>query len=77
MNALMADVTIHIDEETSPEERERLEDALRAVDGVMAASSHEDRPHLIVVEFDSSEVSSQQVLETVTAFGVHAELVGL
>lgn len=77
MNALMADVTIHIDEETSPDERERLEDTLRAVDGVMAASSHEDRPHLIVVEFDSGKVSSQQVLETVTASGVHAELVGL
>ncbi|MBS3799480.1 MAG: ATP-binding protein [Thioalkalivibrio sp.] len=77
MNTYMADVTIHIDEETEHDERERIQDGLREMEGVMAASSHDDRPHLMVVEFDPERVATHQLLERVTHSGLHAELVGL
>jgi hypothetical protein len=77
MSNHMADVTIHIDEETDHETRERIQDVLRELPGVMAASSHDERPHLMVVEYDPEQVNSRKLLDTVTASGVHAELIGL
>jgi hypothetical protein len=77
MSNHMADVTIHIDENTDHATRERIQDALRELPGVMAASSHDERPHLMVVEYDPEQVNSRKLLDTVTASGVHAELVGL
>lgn len=77
MSTHMADVTIHIDESTDHSTRERIQDALRELRGVMAASSHDERPHLMVVEYDPKQVDSRKLLDTVTASGVHAELIGL
>ncbi|WP_026142929.1 MULTISPECIES: ATP-binding protein [unclassified Thioalkalivibrio] len=77
MSTHMADVTIHIDENTDHAARERIQDTLRGLPGVMAASSHDERPHLMVVEYDPERVSSRKLLDTVTASGVHAELIGL
>ena len=77
MNTYMADVTIHIAEETEHDERERLQDGLRGLEGVLAASSHDERPHLMVVEFDPRKVRSHQLLERVTNSGLHAKLIGL
>lgn len=77
MSQSMADVTIHIDEDTDAEFRERIQDNLRELDGVMAASSHDNRPHLLIVEYDPERVNSRTLLDTVTANGVHAQLIGL
>lgn len=77
MSNHMADVTIHIDEDTDHSARERIQDALRELPGVMAASSHDERPHLMVVEYDPERINSRQLLDKVTASGVHAELIGL
>ncbi|WP_018865234.1 MULTISPECIES: hypothetical protein [Thioalkalivibrio] len=77
MSQHMADVTIHIDEDIERAIRLRIQDELRGLDGVMAASSHDNRPHLLVVEYDPERVNSRQLLDTVTANGVTAELIGL
>ncbi|WP_018868757.1 MULTISPECIES: hypothetical protein [unclassified Thioalkalivibrio] len=77
MNQHMADATIHIDEAIDRVVRERIQDELRSLDGVMAASSHDNRPHLLVVEYDPARVNSRQLLDTVTANGLNAELIGL
>ncbi len=77
MSTHMADVTIHIDENTDHATRERIQDTLRELAGVMAASSHDERPHLMVVEYDPERIDSRKLLDTVTASGVHAELIGL
>lgn len=77
MNSNMADVTIHIDENVDHDARESIQDRLREMNGVIAASSHDERPHLLVVEYDPERVKSRQLLDTVTASGVHAQLIGL
>ncbi|WP_018233116.1 hypothetical protein [Thioalkalivibrio thiocyanodenitrificans] len=77
MSNHMADVTIHIDEETDHATREHIQDALRDLPGVMAASNQHERPHLMVVQYDPEQVNSRTLLDSVTASGVHAELIGL
>ncbi len=73
----MADVTIHIDETVAVDDREGLQDKLRALDGVLAAASQDETPHLMVVEYNPDLIDSREILDAVTDSGVHAELIGL
>jgi hypothetical protein len=77
MSKHMVDITLHIDEDIDAETRAGLADRLRAIPGVMAASSHHTQPHLMIVEYDPEELSSREILDTVLETGVHAELIGL
>ena len=77
MNMKLVDVTIHIDESIDHGRREQVQDELRGLSGVVAAVSHEEKPHLMIVEYDPDRVSSQQILSKVQESGVHAELIGL
>lgn len=77
MGTKMVDVVLHIDEDTTRNEREALRDTVLARDGVMAAAYRDETPHLMVVEYDPDILSSKAILETVERAGVHAELVGL
>lgn len=77
MEQKMVDVTLHIDEETTPEERESLRDQLLALDGVIAANYHHKHPHLMIVEYNPDQTTSHRLVETAEQRGYHAELVGL
>jgi len=68
---------MHIDENTTHENREKLRDELLSLDGVVAASYHDELPHLVVVAYDPEVVSSMAFLKTAQEQGLHAELVGL
>ena len=54
MSNKMADVTLHIDENTSHDERESLRDNFLVLHGVMAAAYHDTQPHLMIIESISS-----------------------
>ena len=77
MSDQVADITMHIDENTTHEDRERLRDELLRMDGVMAASCHDEKPHLIVMAYDPDVVNSLAFVKTAQEQGLHAELVGL
>jgi hypothetical protein len=77
MSNNMVDVTVHIDEDTSHDERESLRDKVLAQNGVMAAFFNKDKPHLMMVEYDPAAVSSKEILTIVKGAGVHAKLVGM
>jgi hypothetical protein len=77
MENKMVDVTLHIDEETSPDEREGLREKLLELDGVMAANYRNSRPHLMIVEYNPEQIASQKLLQVVQNRGYHAELVGI
>lgn len=77
MESSMVDVMLHIDPETDHEEREYLRSLLLKKDGVDAAAYHDDKPHLMIIEYDPDEITSQQLLDVVLKRGVRAELVGL
>ena len=73
----IADITMHIDENTTHEDREKLRDKLFSLDGVMAADCHDEKPHLLVIAYDPSVVNSLTFVETAQEQGLHAELIGL
>jgi hypothetical protein len=76
MTEQMADITLHIDEETSHEGREKLRDKILGTDGVMAAAYHDEKPHLMIIEYDPDVVNSSAFIKITQDSGLHAELIG-
>ena len=76
MDTKLAEVTVHIDENTSHDKRETLRDALLAMDGVMAAAYHDERPHLMLIEYNPDTVNSIGFVNAAKKHGLHAELIG-
>jgi hypothetical protein len=77
MEQSMADITLHIDEATTHNERESLRDKLLGLDGVMAAAYHDEKPHLLVIEYDPGTINSMEFINTAKSMELHAELIGL
>lgn len=73
----LADMTIHVDETLDKDARAKLEQDLRALEGVVSACSSEHTPHLVTVIFDPKHARSKDVLKVVLGEHLHAELVGL
>ena len=77
MDIDMTDVTLHIDETLEAAELDKLESRLREQDGVISVGRQQNRPHLMVVEYNPKRASGTDILSTVTNGGLHAEIVGL
>lgn len=77
MDIQLADVTLHIDENLSSEQRGSIEESLRTLDGVVSVHNADNTPHLALVEYNPDITSSQDILARVTNQGVHAELIGI
>jgi hypothetical protein len=77
MSNTMLDVILHIDEETTHEEREDLRDVFLGKRGVMTADSRDDRPHLMIVGFDPENISTSELLATAKNRGYHTELIAM
>ncbi len=73
----LADITLHIDENLSEEQRGTIEESLRALDGVVSVHNSDRATHLTIVGYDQGVTDSQKILKRVTDQGAHAELVGL
>ena len=77
MTHSMAGVTLHLNEDTSHDEREAFRDTLLALDGVMAAACHDERPHLMLIEYDPDSINSLEFVNAAKNKGFHAQLIGL
>ena len=77
MDINLVDITLHIDENLSAEQRGTIEESLRALDGVVSVSNSDKTPHLAIVEYNPDKMDSQKILKRVTDQGVHAELIGM
>ncbi len=77
MDTKMTDITLHIDENTTHNEREAFRDVLLNMNGVMAADCHDDKPHLMVIEYNPDTINSTAFVSMASQKGYHAELVGL
>jgi hypothetical protein len=73
----LTDVTIHIDKDTDAVLRSTIENGLRILYGVKSVQLPEDRPHLVLVEYDPNETSSSHILTLVKELAGHAEMIGL
>ncbi len=76
MSTKLAEVTFHIDEETTHAERESLRDTLLDMGGVMAAAYHDEKPHLMLIEYDPDAINSMAFVDAAKTRGLHAELIG-
>ena len=77
MDIKLADITLHIDENLNSEQRETVEESLRALDGVVSTHNSEKTPHLTVVKYNPDIIDSQRIIKRITVQGAHAELIGL
>jgi hypothetical protein len=75
VGSIDAGVTLHIDENTTHDQRESYRDALLKMKGVMAAAYHDDKPHLMVVIYDPGLVKSIEFVNLASNRGLHAELI--
>jgi len=73
----MSDILIHIDEDLGNEAIYDVEAEVSLMSGVYSACVNERTRHLMVVDYDGTNVSSGQLLNRVRSKGLHAELVGL
>jgi len=72
----MSDITIHIDETLDSPTILALQNDLTQLDGIKSVESKENRPHLMVITYDSKLTSSEDILLNFTSQGLHAELIG-
>ena len=77
MSTTMLDVILHIDEETTHNERESLRDAFLSKNGVMTADCRDDRPHLMIVGYDPEDITTFELIATAQNRGYHAELIAM
>ena len=72
----MADVIIHVNESVAHDRRVEIADAIREHAGVMGVAHHDEKPHLLIVQFDPDQVHAKELLQVALDKGVHAQLVG-
>jgi hypothetical protein len=77
MGTRWAEVTLHIDEDTTHDERENFRDLLLHREGVIAASCHDEKPHLMLIEYDPDVINSMEFVREAGRKGLHVELIGL
>lgn len=71
------DVMLHIDEDTSHEDREDFCDELLEIPGVMTATYRDKRPHLMIIEYDADAIAPKEFVVAAENCGYHSELVGM
>jgi hypothetical protein len=76
MDVKIADVTLHIDENTSHDEREKFRDVLLAMDGVMAADCNDKTSHIMLIEYNPDVINSIEFVNVAKEHNLHAELIG-
>ncbi len=70
-----SDIMIHVSNNLDFQEKQLIEDKLRAIDGVIAPRFNKD--HLLLIYFNNNKTQSSVLLNTVKSIGYKAQLVGL
>jgi len=70
------EVVVHVDETLEEQRRDDLVETLNGMEGIHSAEFCPLRFHLMLVQYDSNNINSRDVLSRVKAQNVHAELIG-
>lgn len=73
----ITDIMIHVHPTLSAEQRAKIEDALIASKGVVAATFSPTHSHMLTVAYDPEAAHAGQLLETVREWDAAATMVGL
>jgi hypothetical protein len=77
MHDQIANVMVHVNERLDERALDALEDDIREAWGVVAVGHNPDRPHLLLVAYDSAIARSSTFMHQFPEHGLHAQLVGL
>ncbi len=76
--AHIADIVVHLHPGTSCDDSDKIEQDLRAHEGVVSVHfSEEDHPHSMVVAYNSEAISSEEVLAEIRKCDSAAVMVGM
>ena len=70
------EIVVHVNEELGQTQRGDLTDYLTATDGISAAEFCPLRFHLMLVKYDRTRITSQDVIRRVNSRQIRAELIG-
>jgi phosphotransferase system IIB component len=70
------DIVVHVDEQLDEQNRKRVEHAIIRAKGVERARFNNDRQHLLIIGYDSAQISSSKILKLVKKQQLNAQLVG-
>jgi hypothetical protein len=74
----IADITVHLHPESAHDDREKIEQDLRAHNGVVSVHfSEKDHPHAVVVAYNTEAVTSEQLLAEIRKCDKQAVMVSL
>lgn len=74
----IADFVVHLHPESQHDDREKIENELRARDGVVSVHfSEADHPHAMVVAYNPGVVSAETLLAEIRKSDEHAVMAGL
>lgn len=76
MEKHISDFLVHVDENLAPEQQCRLEDYVRQQPCVVGAGISTDKPHLMVVAYDSACGRASDIVLSIQDEGYHAEAIG-
>jgi len=77
MNARLNEVIVHIDEVLDEDALHRLEDGVRQDAGVVSVGHNPEKPHMLMVVYDSDSTHASSLLHNFKERGLHAQVVGL
>jgi hypothetical protein len=71
----ISEVTLHMDEAATHEQRKYLRGHLLAMNGVIAAACHDEQPHFMLIEYDQDVIDPGLFVEAAGKCGLHADLI--
>lgn len=77
MNTRLNDVIVHIDESLDEDTLHRIEEGVRRDAGVVSVGHNPEKPHVLMVVYDSDSTQAASLLHTFKERGLHAQVVGL
>lgn len=77
MSANFNEVVLHVDETLDDLTLCRLEDDMRSDAGIVSVGHRSDKPHMIMVVYDSEHTRACHLLHNFHDCGLHAQVIGL
>lgn len=73
----LSDIVIHVKQDINNPEKDKIIKMLRAVEGVIAPRFNKEKGNLLLVSYNSDNLSSLALLNKIRSNGYQASLVGL
>jgi hypothetical protein len=77
MSTQLNEVLLHVDETLDDDSLGQLEEGMRHEAGVISVGHNPEKPHMIMVVYDSEATRASNLLHGFQERGLHAQIVGM